>query len=101
MLLLITKVRIDNNFRIYAKLPLICTNTFLYKKTNLHYPNFSKYPLTNRHLENNAGKYKHPRESIQSLVLVFPKTERDNSRLLVITLKVVHISFLQKVFEKQ
>ena len=45
---------------------------------------------------------KHLRELMQSFVSLFPKIlGRDDSRLLVITLKVVYLSFYRKVSETQ
>ena len=33
----------------------MCTNTFLYKKYILHYPNFNKYPVSTEHPKNGVG----------------------------------------------
>ena len=45
---------------------------------------------------------KHLRESMESSVSLFPKAlGRNDSRLLVITLKIVHFSIFRKVSETQ
>ena len=33
----------------------MCTNTFLYKKYILRYPNFNKYPVSTEHPKNGVG----------------------------------------------
>ena len=80
----------------------MCTNTFLYKKYILHYPNFNKYPVSTEHPKNGVGSVWALKGINQSFVSLFPKTlVKDDSSLLIVTLKVVYFLFLRKVFERQ